>query len=84
MVNKSAKRCKKMKNSKPVMEQAETANPSYVKNMDNRKIELEQAIGEFKKMFGNSEPQPHLFIAFQSMVKELKQIENFGTDVPNV
>ena len=84
MVNKSTKRCKKMKNSKPVMEQAETANPSYVKNMDNRKIELEQAIGEFKKMFGNSEPQPHLFIAFQSMVKELKQIENFGTDVPNV
>lgn len=84
MVNKSAKRCKKMKNSKPVMEQAETANPSYVKNMDNRKIELEQAIGEFKKMFGNSEPQTHLFIAFQSMVKELKQIENFGTDVPNV
>lgn len=73
-----------MKNSKPVMEQAETANPSYVKNMDNRKIELEQAIREFKKMFGNSEPQPHLFIAFQSMVKELKQIENFGTDVPNV
>lgn len=66
------------------IEVTETVTRETVKTIDYRKAELEKAIEEFIRMFGNSEPQPHLFVAFQSMIKELKQIGNFGNTVKKI